>query len=70
MLALAFSPGSQWLAAGLASNSIQIFDVNEGSLLQTLAGHRDHVQSLVFSPDGALLVSGSRDKTLRLWKAK
>ena len=70
MLTLAFSPRSQCLAAGLASKTVQIFDVNEGAVLQTLAGHQDHVQSLVFSPDGSLLVSGSRDKTLRLWKAK
>jgi hypothetical protein len=32
-----------------------------------LPGHRAYVWSLAFSPDGKTLVSGSGDKTLRLW---
>jgi WD40 repeat protein len=32
-----------------------------------LMGHRDRVASLVFSPDGRALVSGSIDKTVRIW---
>lgn len=70
VLALAFSLDSRWLAAGLASKTIQMFDAGDGAVMQALNGHQDHVQSLAFSPDGSLLVSGSRDKTLRLWKAK
>src|SRR6202167_3466909 len=30
-------------------------------------GHRDHVQSVAFSPDGKQIVSGSRDGTVRIW---
>ena len=35
--------------------------------LQTLIGHRGFVRSLAFSADGAQLVSGSEDKSVRRW---
>jgi ribosomal protein L13E len=44
----------------------------EGRLLSELATCRAHsncVSSVVFSPDGKTIVSGSRDKTIKVWDA-
>ena len=37
--------------------------------LKTLRGHEDDVNAVGFSPDGARIVSGSDDDTLRVWDA-
>lgn len=38
------------------------------SFLQRFSGHSDWVQALAISPDGQVLVSGSFDKTIKLWR--
>ena len=54
------------VAIGLGYNII-IIDVLTGSQTTVLSGHYDQVESLAFSLDGTLLVSGSRDRTTKLW---
>ena len=54
-------------AVGLSSGDIIILNATTGTNLSVLSGHTDEVNSLDFSLDGALLVSGSNDKTVKLW---
>ena len=47
---------------------MRIWDAGTGQPLdQPLTGHTDRVESVAFSPDGNIIVSGSADDTLRLW---
>ena len=66
---LAFSPDGRLLASGsgFQDNSIRLWSVTTGELLNTLKGHPQAVTSLLFSPDGKLLVSGSFGGLVRLW---
>ena len=55
------------LVVGLGSGDIIVLDAITGSSRSVLSGHVESVTSLAFSTDGALLVSGSFDDTIKLW---
>jgi glucose repression regulatory protein TUP1 len=65
---LAISPSGKIIAAGSLDRTIRLWDAVDGTLLETLEGHRDSVYSVAFSPDGKSLVSGSLDKTIKVWQ--
>ncbi|XP_064613412.1 WD repeat and SOCS box-containing protein 1-like isoform X2 [Liolophura sinensis] len=56
------------LAVGLQKGHIKLWDCRTGQLLMELLDHKDIVRNLHFAPDHSLLlVSASRDGTLKLW---
>jgi WD40 repeat protein len=46
---------------------IRLSDAATGRPLRTLAGHADTIRAIAFAQTGKLLVSESRDSTVRLW---
>ncbi|KAJ8610143.1 hypothetical protein MRB53_038750 [Persea americana] len=65
---IAVDPAGEVVAAGsLDDFDIHIWSVQNGQLLDQLAGHEGPVSSLRFAPDGSSLISGSWDRTVRIW---
>ena len=64
---VAFSPDGSQLATGGADSLIRIWETeNDVRLMKILEGHAATVSSMEYSPDGKLL-SGSVDRSIRLW---
>jgi WD40 repeat protein len=71
MGSLAISPdGSRVAFCGYNSASLSVWDLQKGTLLVTLGGHSQNVNSLAWSPDGTRLFTASRDGTVRVWNSR
>jgi WD40 repeat protein len=57
----------QWVAIPPA---VVVWDVATGKEIRRMVGHRQGISSVAFSPDGQRIVSGSRDKSMRIWNAQ
>ena len=75
---LAFSPNSKLLASGDGNGVVNLWKVSvkqqgvAGKIIQNLStlkltNHREEIVVLAFSPDGKMLLSGSKDGTVRAW---
>ena len=66
---LALACWKDTIAIGSQSPNIIIFDAITGSQVAILSGHTDQVNSLAFSPDGMIFVSGGDDTTVKIGRA-
>jgi WD40 repeat protein len=67
VLAVAVSPDGKWLAPARRRQH-QVVESATGKSVRKLSGHNRAVNALNFSPDSTKLVSGSADKTIRVWE--
>jgi signal transduction histidine kinase len=63
---MTWSPNANHLAVSTEDGDIYLWDLGRGNH-RVFRGHSEPCIRLAFSPDGELLLSGSRDGTSRLW---
>lgn len=69
---MAISADGKYVAAGSLDKMVRVWSAEDGQLLAQMDGHKDSVYSVAFNPNAdaqhkLTLVSGSLDKTLKLW---
>jgi WD40 repeat protein len=67
---IAFSPDSEALAVGDASNTVTLWEADTGRLVNTMALTNDQgtvVETVAFSNDGEVLAAGGHEGTVKLW---
>ncbi|KAG0374371.1 hypothetical protein BGX24_010481, partial [Mortierella sp. AD032] len=65
--AMAISPSCKGFANATLYNNVDVFNV-EAEVELVLSGHADSIESICYSPDGDLIATGSKDKTVRIWR--
>ncbi|MBL7128352.1 MAG: caspase family protein [Ignavibacteria bacterium] len=74
---LCFSPDSRYALLGDGFGNLSLWEISTGDKIRTFKGHKGeifyaedyghNVASVSFSPDGKFALTGSEDKTLKLW---
>ncbi|MBD2580508.1 WD40 repeat domain-containing protein [Oscillatoria sp. FACHB-1406] len=67
---IAIDPRSGYiLATGGVKGEIKYWNVRTGGAIAQFSAHRDNIGALTFTPDGSKLISGSDDRSIRVWAA-
>lgn len=59
--------GSIVASSCLKTDSIYLWSVRKGSLVEILVGHKSSITGIIFTKNSFKLISGSLDKSLRIW---
>ena len=70
----AFSPDSQFVVVAgndrIKRHYFELINIRTGETVRTFKHHSNVIKSLMFSPDGQRIVSGSHDKKIKLWNVR
>ncbi len=69
IMSLAWAADGHWLATGMSSGRIVLWDMLTLQPAADLAGHNGSIIGLSWSPDSRLLASSSEDGTVLVWEA-
>jgi WD40 repeat protein len=61
------SSDANMIGVGLLDGGVVVADANAGAVRWRLEGHSGTITSLAFTTDGARLISGSADRTAKVW---
>ncbi len=63
-----FSSDEKLVFSGGQDDYIEVFDIDSGSMIYKIKAHNGDIMTLSLSPDGNYLASGSRDRTVNIWR--
>ncbi|MEZ4668769.1 MAG: TIR domain-containing protein [Anaerolineae bacterium] len=59
--------GKRLITSQCGEKDVQIWNADDGRILNILSGHSEYINSVALSPDGRLAVTASHDATARIW---
>lgn len=69
MYSACFHPDGTQLVVG-ACDKVLVYEPNEGTLIESLSGHKDNVYCVSYAKDGKKFASGGADKCVIVWTNK
>lgn len=66
---MCFSPDGTQLIVG-ACDRVLVYEPNEGTLIESLPGHKDTIYCVAYANDGKKFASGGADKCVIVWTNK
>jgi WD40 repeat protein len=67
---VAFVPNRSLVVAGTTSGLLRVWSTDNFEEVAALSGHKNEIMFLATSSDGSRIVSGSRDRTMRVWDGR
>ncbi len=64
---LALTGDAKQMVIGRVDGHLVTLDMSDGRMIQDLAAHQDAVNVVRLTPDGAQLISGSSDNSIKIW---